>query len=889
MKKIQDFVLKNAWLLIAPAIMTVIIVIVYAIKGIYPFGYRTISYFDMGQSVVPAYYHTYDVLHGNASLFLNWNVSLGTSMGDLFGNYVLFPTNIFFFFVSRENILNAMSFFLIIKIILASFFMSIYSFSKCENRALSVFTSLLYSACGFVIQYYTSIYFLDVFLIFPLLIYAYDELVEKNKRWLYILCLTLVFICNVQMMFFVSLYILLKTGLNIIRMNAKDRGVVVCRVFFCSVCAILCSAVSFIPMAVQTMKSARVSADANHGFFVAVQTIICEDQQQKNFMLYGAEFVIPLILFLVISRKWKKYISTILMILLLLVPLVFEGVNLMWHLGTYQLFPMRFGFILSFECLNLLVISYEEVKNYTFRFGRYLALASVCIIPAFALVLFRFVKYFHIYGIRDLQIYSSYWLIVLLVGIIYAGIFFCGTKNYIQVLIGLMAVIQSALGYYGFLGVEMSYYPECESDNVIYYSEKLRTEADELNKLYDRTKDLNFYLNANYPFISQTSSASGWMNGSSYQLVQELIRMGYNQFYVRTLDCGGTALTDSLLGYKYTVNHMPDYNPDLYKIEKGKDILYKNLYYLPFGYFVNDSFNADTIGFDHQNQLYHTLLETEEDLFTVVSFEDAETIFDEETEEYHTYIDLDIPEKSILYIFGNGLAPLFSDEIYQIIVNDKVILNPYLYDEGNTYFPITYRNGFLETGTYEGEVKLEIIGWEDTFTSSGYMEIGYLPISKLSEFVDQKSQEYQIDSFEVTNSKLTMEIDANRSGEFVIPIAYSDNWKVKLNGEEINPMSEIDDTFIALNLFRGKNTITIQYVQKGLVLGVILTIIGIGLSILMVKKDFCNFKVLNAGLVILFWVVFAAFLLYIYINPVSSNLLMMIKTHTSIKDILTYF
>ena len=61
-----------------------------------------------------------------------------------------------------------------------------------------------------------------------------------------------------------------------------------------------------------------------------------------------------------------------------------------------------------------------------------------------------------------------------------------------------------------------------------------------------------------------------------------MIRMGYDSFYIRTLDCGGTALSDLCLGYKYIYDK--NYNEsDLYKTIEGKENVYEFNYSTPFG------------------------------------------------------------------------------------------------------------------------------------------------------------------------------------------------------------------------------------------------------------------------------------------------------------------
>ena len=54
-----------------------------------------------------------------------------------------------------------MSVFLLIKIMISAFTMSFYSYKRVNDKALIIISGLLYSACGYTIQYYTNIMFLD--------------------------------------------------------------------------------------------------------------------------------------------------------------------------------------------------------------------------------------------------------------------------------------------------------------------------------------------------------------------------------------------------------------------------------------------------------------------------------------------------------------------------------------------------------------------------------------------------------------------------------------------------------------------------------------------------------------------------------------------------------
>ena len=210
---IGNYFKKHIWVFLSPLIVIILILISYAIKGIYPFGEKTVTYFDMSQLCVPIYYHISDVLHFKSNAFLNWNVANGSSLADALGSYLFFPTNIFFLFVNRDSILESMSFFLIFQLSIASLFMTLFSNRINKNKVLAIFCGVAYAACGFSLQYYTNIAtFLDSMIIFPLLMLSYYRLIEENKYILYSICFALVILLNVQTTFAVCVFLLIKTG-----------------------------------------------------------------------------------------------------------------------------------------------------------------------------------------------------------------------------------------------------------------------------------------------------------------------------------------------------------------------------------------------------------------------------------------------------------------------------------------------------------------------------------------------------------------------------------------------------------------------------------------------------------------------------------------------------
>ena len=103
-----------------PLIAVALLSVVFAIRGVFPFGEGSIAYFDLADQFIPQYYHLHDVLHGKSALFFSWNTALGINMAGVAGRSAfLSPVNLLFFLlVPRDAILPAMSFFLMLKMAL---------------------------------------------------------------------------------------------------------------------------------------------------------------------------------------------------------------------------------------------------------------------------------------------------------------------------------------------------------------------------------------------------------------------------------------------------------------------------------------------------------------------------------------------------------------------------------------------------------------------------------------------------------------------------------------------------------------------------------------------------------------------------------------------------
>lgn len=350
---------KKAVLNIAPymlllLIATAILFTVYAIKGIYPFGDNTITYADFAQSYVPQFYHYWDVLHGLKAPFFDWYSGMGVSMVS---TDMLSPFNIFLLFIPREAILDSMSFFLALKVTAAAMTMYLFInrvFGKI-NIGYKLGFAMLYSMSGYVLQYYSNIKWLDIVAVFPLLMLGFYYLMKKQKILLFSLSLAVIMLENFYISVQVIIFLLLTGGLYVLVMVGKEsKKYAAFSLAVGTAAGIGLSMFKTLPTFLTLISSSRGEGNASRDYLsiidVAFKEKLTTNDMNKWFMFMGLELAVLLCVVL-IARFIKHKKATAFFVgemLILCIPIFFEGVNRLWHTGSYAGFPMRSAFTISF-------------------------------------------------------------------------------------------------------------------------------------------------------------------------------------------------------------------------------------------------------------------------------------------------------------------------------------------------------------------------------------------------------------------------------------------------------------------------------------------------------------------------------------------------------------
>lgn len=864
-RKIKPFALPG---IITFAVMVVILIF----RGIWPFGSNRIDYFDNMQQVAPLYAHLWDWMHGKASLWFDWYTGLGTNVSMSISAFsMLSPFNLVLYLVPRNYILESISILTVIKMV----FMAVAMYALLNKKynklqyCMKVTFSCMYAFCGYVILYGSCFTpWMDIVALFPVLIMAYDHMLETGKKLFYICMVALIFIINYYLSAMALIYIFLICGVRILLMQERSKWKdTAWNVGIGTVTGIGLSAFVLIPVFMQLSSSQR----GGQGNSIVSQYIswlkssIVTDGTMAAFqrwmMFYGLAFVLAVIVIGIIKYKEdKKETRYILAILVATVsPVIIEGANLMWHFGSYNGYTLRNGFLIAFTLICVAARYGERIfkdielpKKYIIR--QAVIAAVMCVVYAAA--------YNLIPSNNEVIAIIFFMAILIAMFIVYIRKFIEEKDEFnCKSVIALIAV-EVFIGAYSLIGPPKFYsYEDYQIGDYVQYANEASDVLDIEESAVDRIVNPDISLNANYPLILRRGALSSFTAALQSDTQSYAKNWGYSKYFLWLLDSGGTVFTNSMLHTTEAVNQNA-LDERLYTLEResGSYKLYKTNYNLPFGFCVNNSIRKSRLNsgnwITYHNQFYTAMTGDREPLVSGLS---VNTI----TEDTVKTMNVDVENKGALYMSivdvnnRNGDANVsWLISSMHIYVNDEPVLIPTLGDIDNTAYFTDYNNNLVYLGIFENEnVKIRVEYDDPWYLKVSEITLGCLDMDKMQKVCD----EYADKQTEVTytNNSLTVKIEADAYKNYaVIPVVYSDNWKVTLDGKEVKA-EEVAGLFTGVSVHSGENTLVFTFEPKGKKEGALISLAT--LLILMFCLVINHFKKIDAPK----WVKYCAIFIYI--------------------------
>ena len=606
-----------------PGLITLLVMlIVLAAKGIWPFGSNRIDLFDNMQQVAPLYAHLWDAMHGKASIWFDWYTGLGTNVSMSISAFsMISPFNIFLYLCPRDYILEFISILTVIKTFVMS--VTMYAFINKRYNELSysvkALFAVVYAFCGYVLLYASCFTpWMDIVALFPLLMMALDVLEKTGKKLFYILMVAVMFIINYYLAAMSLVYILLVGGMYLIfRCDRKQRREKAWDLGIGTFTGIALSAFVLIPVFAQLSQSQRTgntdSLTSQYLSWISNPTFrsFSLGEFERIMMFYGIGLFF-VIIFTGIhrtmkaagykrnteARKFNWY--AISLIVIVIVQAIAEGTNIIWHFGSYNGYTLRNGYIIAFTLICLACAYADEVFAYDKPDKIKAVIQAVVTVIACAVMAVVYDKLPVNSYVAAFIFFIAVFAVMLILHIVGVVVMRNGYK--ISIVISLVAV-EVFIGAFSMTGPPKFYtYAPYQYGDYVQLAVNATNNLEISESPVDRITNPDLSLNANYPLIMKRGSLSSFTAALQKDTQKQTVRWGHSKYFLWALDSGGTVFSDALLHITEAVN-VNKLDSSLYTLEKQgtgdcEYDLYNANYQLPFAMVTNSNislidFNRD--------------------------------------------------------------------------------------------------------------------------------------------------------------------------------------------------------------------------------------------------------------------------------------------------------
>lgn len=845
--------LKNLWkkydiYILAFVIPWVIVVIHSLIHNSWLTGGGSISNGDTAEQLYPLFVELWEKVHSGESLFYSWNAGNGYDFYLSFAYYLISPFNIIVLFFPKAWIEIMLQIITILKwsgisISIIYFFMHTKYNKVQECKKLVSFTlGMAFSLSNCMVIDLIYINWLDVILIFPILLLLVEKMIDDGSWKLYSCLLFVMMLCNFYMAYQVCIFLVFWFFLQL-DSNTKEKKKRFLVFSGSSVLAAVCSAVVIVPSILGVSnRYADNIADANrdyieriiNNFFDIVQKLAVFDDisdvagvHPNIYFSIGCVVLACLYFIIKIARKekWKHLFVT----LFLFLGLCFGALSYAWHgfsvpNGIYG----RFLYIVIFMCLLLAlnVLSHFE---------------QIHVIPVVILMIVEMAAavstFFSVEEYLEFYVY----LFTILLFVFYQILLVLYCRKSItpkQLLIVFCSVVLLELGanvVYEFgdrhdAPLFADAYMNSDSLGLV---EQVDVSDGERVNMQQCTYDCGMI--ANLPSSNMFLSYSDAGTIAFY----ERLGLGYQNNAICYLS-GASPLLNLMFNVRYGTSNSATSFSDVEEIDKKNDVtLYRMQRLAGLGYMVSsevEEWNLETLkAFSNQNQ-FVSLAAGEDDIFDVVFIEPVCTSYLGEIMPGKKYID----EGIYAYNSDNTLPHTYEGISVEASVKEDMDL----------YVQINYGAGGISAVYIDGErVFLSEINRMQETVHIGNVTKGqkiniyvshiesdleqnttWFQFAKFNEDNYAKAYEklsgcvYQID--EMSSAYIRGHIEAKQDGIMMTSIQDMDGFTVYVDGEKCD-YKVIGGAWIGVPLQAGEHQIEFRYRTPYFVLGALVSMAGI--------------------------------------------------------------
>lgn len=788
-----------------------ITLLLFIVRGIYPFGDESFMRTDMYHQYVPFMSELLYKLHRGESLFYTNHIGMGTNFLSIYAYYLASPLNIFLILVPEKYVIEFSSYLVILKIGFSALAFCYYlSKHSRKNNIYYSFFAMFYALSGFVCAYSWNIMWMDTLILFPLIILAFEELVKGRSGIKYSILLGLGIIVNYYLAIMICLFLIVyyfSTLSTLKKINFEKIVRVSFRFVLYSILGAMLSAILLIPQiyALKTTASGDLDFPKKLEMYFTIVDILVRHlplvkthqalEHYPNIYMGSFVFILLPLYYRCKNIKLKEKISYTLLSFILILSFSINLFNYIWHGFHFpNSLPARNSFIYIFIILYMCFRVFQNIAS----------IGKKDISISFIFAIFFILSCQKIIGTEQEIEFYVYYVAIIFVSL-YTSLLLLYKKKFNKNLLYIFLI--SILCIELCLNTAITSISTSSRKQYIENIEDTRLLIKKINDPFYRyerverkTKDDGAFINFNSVSIFSSTAYADMSN-----LFKEIGNESSTNAYSIT---GQTPLFDTLFAVKYGIYNEEQKNPYLSSIaDSNNTYIYANPYILPLAFM--DNFDIDA----NWNRKLANPIERQNDLSNLLVGEDI-----------LKNISLDFEKGNTDFIAeqrGQYFAYVIDTSINEINIDIEGV--------GRKSYENLGRKYLLDLGYLENETKV-------SFSTESKNKI---PIKVVRFDYSVLNNIYDKLSANVANIKLyeaghiEADINVKESGNLFLSIPYDKSWKIYVDSYPVTANKYLG-AFISIPLTKGEHTISMRYEPLGFKLGLYISLTSIIILLLII-------------------------------------------------------
>ncbi len=182
--------------------------IIFIIRGVYPFGEKSVLVLDLNGQYVYFFEAIRDVFQGDSSPFYTWYRSLSGEFSGIYAYYLASPFSLLTVLFPEDGITEALLAITLLKCGSMGLTFGWYLHKRKPSNPINVIMfSTMYALSSYAFVQAMNTMWMDALIYLPLIILGIEELVDRGKFVLYTSMLALCFIANFYIGFMVAIFV----------------------------------------------------------------------------------------------------------------------------------------------------------------------------------------------------------------------------------------------------------------------------------------------------------------------------------------------------------------------------------------------------------------------------------------------------------------------------------------------------------------------------------------------------------------------------------------------------------------------------------------------------------------------------------------------------------